>query len=193
MSRRLTSYLVTDIEANGLVPGRHSMISIASVAIDQDGRELDRFEINLEPVEGTSSDPETMAWWDTQPDAWREATIDPVRPGVAVKRFIAWGQNLPGDRIFVAHPLSFDGEYVGWYLDRFAGMPLYDQPRQPGLTVAGVDLPSLVMGVKGWERQDCGRHNYPEDWLGGHVHSHRAIDDALGYASLLRHLLGEAA
>lgn len=189
MSPRLTSYLVTDIEANGLVPGRNSMISMASVAIDQDGQGLGSFEINLEPAEGTSPDPDAMAWWETEPEAWREATRNPVPPAVAVERFIGWGQGLPGERIFVAHPLLFDGGFVAWYLDRFAGLSLYDLPRHRGLTVAGLDLPSLVMGVKGWDRQECAAHNYPDEWLGGHVHSHRAIDDALGYASLLRHLL----
>jgi hypothetical protein len=148
MSPRLTSYLVTDIEANGLVPGRNSMISMASVAIDQDGQGLGSFEINLEPAEGTSPDPDAMAWWETEPEAWREATRNPVPPAVAVERFIGWGQGLPGERIFVAHPLLFDGGFVAWYLDRFAGLSLYDLPRHRGLTVAGLDLPSLVLGSR---------------------------------------------
>ena len=35
----------------------------------------------------------------------------------------------------------------------------------------------------------CIRKAYPEDWFGGHRHTHKAIDDALGYASVLRHVL----
>jgi inhibitor of KinA sporulation pathway (predicted exonuclease) len=31
--------------------------------------------------------------------------------------------------------------------------------------------------------------HYPAEWLGGHDHSHRAIDDARGYAHLLTLLL----
>ncbi len=58
-------------------------------------------------------------------------------------------------------------------------------PPQSGLTVGGLDLPSLVMGVTGWPYDECRRSRYPEEWLGGHLHSHRAIDDALGYAALL--------
>lgn len=185
----MPTYLVTDIEANGLVPGRHSMISIASVAVDHSGAELGQFTANLTPVDGHSSEPGTMAWWSTQPDAWREATADPVEASIAVNRFVAWAQELPGPRIFTAHPLHFDGAYIAWYLDQFADLPLYDSPHETGLAAGGIDLPSLVMGVIGWTFDRCGRHSYPDAWLGGHAHSHRAIDDALGYAALLKTML----
>jgi hypothetical protein len=33
----------------------------------------------------------------------------------------------------------------------------------------------------------------PADWLGHHPHTHRAIDDARGYASLLARLLATSA
>ena len=187
----MPSYLVTDIEANGLIPGQHSMLSIASVAIDQHGRELDRFTVNLDPVAGTTTDAGTMAWWSTQPEAWREATVDSVEPSLATTRFSTWARCLPSPRVFVAHPLSFDGSYVAWYLDHFGDYPLYDRPREAGLTIGGIDLPSLVMGVMGWPFDDCGRHKYPDEWLGGYAHSHRAIDDALGYAALLTTMLGK--
>lgn len=185
----MPTYLVTDIEANGLTPGRHSMISIASVAVDHSGAELGQFTTNLTPVDGHSTEPDTMAWWATQSKAWREATTDPVEPAAAVKSFVAWAKTLPGPRIFTAHPLHFDGAYIAWYLDRFADLPLYDSPHEAGLTAGGLDLPSLVMGVTGWEFDRCGRHSYPDEWLGGHAHSHRAIDDALGYAALLKTML----
>jgi hypothetical protein len=54
---------------------------------------------------------------------------------------------------------------------------------------AGLDLPSLLMGERGWELGQCRRENYPKDWSGGHMHTHRAIDDALGYANVLSNVL----
>ena len=45
------------------------------------------------------------------------------------------------------------------------------------------------MGVTGWDYAHCLRQNYPEEWYGGHPHSHRAIDDAMGYASILMEML----
>jgi hypothetical protein len=187
----MPTYLVTDIEADGLVPGRHSMISIASVAVDQQGSELGRFTANLVPLSDKSSDPGTMAWWGSRPDAWRDATTGAVEASVVMTRLVSWAQQLPGPRIFTAHPVSFDGAYVAWYLDRFGNVPLYDTPRQAGLTTSALDLPSLVMGVMGWDFDRCGGHGYPDEWLGGNPHSHRAIDDALGYAVLLKTMLAK--
>lgn len=185
----MPTYLVTDIEANGLVPGRHSMISIASVAVDHDGMEIARFTVNLQPLGGKSEDPGAMTWWVTQPDAWQETTATAVEASLGMAAFTSWVQRLPGPRIFVAHPVSFDGAYIAWYLDQYGDTPLYDTPRQTGLTTAALDLPSLVIGVMGWDLERCGRHGYPTEWLGGNPHSHRAIDDALGYASLLKTML----
>lgn len=185
------TYLVTDIEADGRVPGRNSMISIATVAVGHDGSDRGQFVINLRPVDGLAADPGTMDWWETQPTAWAEATRDPVPAPEAIDAFIGWALALPGPRVFVANPLSFDGAYVGWYLDRFGTMQLFDQPDRRGLTVGGLDLPTLVMGVKGWPFERCHLNFYPAEWLGEHEHSHRAIDDALGYAHLLTMLLRE--
>ena len=41
----------------------------------------------------------------------------------------------------------------------------------------------------GWGYSRCRREHYPEEWLGGHIHTHRAIDDSLGYAHLLKEML----
>lgn len=194
MTRQATAYIVTDIEADGPVPGRHSMLSFASAAIDGEGADLGRFTINLRPVDGATTDPGTMGWWATQAEAWGAATRDPVEPEAAIAAFVAWVRGLPGRPVFAAHPLSFDGLWIDWYVERFAGLPLFDRPRQDGLTAGrGLDLPTLVMAVFGWDYHRCHRRHYPEAWLGGHAHSHRALDDALGYAHLLKLLLAEIA
>ena len=57
------SYVVTDIEADGPDPGRHSMPSFGSVAVDRDGRSLGEFTVNLRPLPDGVQDPGTMAWW----------------------------------------------------------------------------------------------------------------------------------
>lgn len=45
------------------------------------------------------------------------------------------------------------------------------------------------MGVMGWDYGRCSREHYPPDWFGGHAHTRRAVDDAMGYAHLLREML----
>jgi hypothetical protein len=185
-----TSFIVTDVEVDGPDPGVHSMLSLASVAVDHDGCELGEFVANLKPLEDARQDSGTMAWWESQPAAWQEATSSPQDPARAIRAWTKWIADRPGKAVFVAHPISFDGAWVDWYLKRFVGARLFDRPREPGVCGgAGLDIPSLVMSSMGWDYQRCCRENYPAVWLGGHSHSHRAIDDAKGYAHLFSLLL----
>lgn len=181
-----TSFVVVDIEADGPDPGRHSMLSFGAAAVDAEGRSRGDFTANLAPVPGHEQDAGTMAWWHTEPEAWRETTRDPRDPAAVMTAFADWVRALPGTPVFVAHPLTFDGQWIDWYLRRFVGCRLFRRPRSPGLCHAGgLDLQSMVMVVTGWDYRRCERENYPESWLGEHVHTHRAIDDARGYAHLL--------
>lgn len=185
-----TSYVVTDIEADGPDPGRNSMLSFGSVAVDRGGTVLGEFTANLRPLPDGEQDPGTMAWWRTEPEAWTESTRGPQDPATAMPAFADWVRGLPGTPVFVAHPLTFDGLWIDWYLRRFVGPRLFRRPRSPGLCHAGgLDLQSMVMAATGWHYQRCERVHYPADWLGGHDHSRRAIDDARGYAHLLVLLL----
>lgn len=185
-----TSYVVTDIEADGPDPGRHSMLSFGSAAVDGAGRSLGEFTANLRPLPGAEQDPGTMAWWRSEPEAWRETTRDPQDPAAVMAAFAEWVRGLPGIPVFVAHPLTFDGLWIDWYLQRFAGCRLFRRPRSPGLCHAGgLDLQSMVKVTTKRHYRDCERGHYPAEWLGGHDHSHRAIDDARGYAHLLTLLL----
>jgi hypothetical protein len=100
-------------------------------------------------------------------------------------------RSLPGPAVFVGQPVLFDGGWVAWYLWRFAGIRLFHGPRsgQPLFDGGGVDLASLAMGATGRSYAECARSAWPEEWLGGHAHTHCALDDALGYAAALRSLL----
>lgn len=186
-------FIVTDIESDGPDPGQYSMLSLASVARDEAGQDQGEFAINLRPLQGTPSDPGTMRWWQTHPLAWQEITNDQQEPETAIRSWVDWVQSLPGTPVFAAHPLSFDGAWVDWYLQKFVGRRLFYRPRDPGLCYgAGVDIPSLVMAATGWEYRHCNRDYYPATWLGGHLHSHRPLDDARGYAHLLTLALSRA-
>lgn len=67
----LEIYVSTDVEANGPIPGRHSMLSFASFAFTVDVKtgiitELGRFERNLIELPESMPDPKTMTeFWDT--------------------------------------------------------------------------------------------------------------------------------
>ena len=180
-------FVVTDIETDGPDPGANSMLSFASVARGEAGEDLGYFTVNLAPLERAEADPDTRRWWQARPEAWAEATRDPLAPEAAISSFCVWVRGLPGRPVFVAHPLAFDGPWIDWYLRRFAGLRLFEGPwtRERLFHGTGIDLPSLVSGTLGWDYLDCRLENYPAEWLGGHAHTHLALDDALGNAHLL--------
>ena len=77
-------YVSTDVEADGPIPGPHSMLSFASAAFGADKKLLGTFERNLQTLPGASADPRTAAWWQTQPEAWAACRKDPREPAQAM-------------------------------------------------------------------------------------------------------------
>jgi len=184
-------YVVTDIETDGPDPGRHSMISLAAVACDGEGRRLGHLALNLHPIPGHVPDPGTMAWWESEPAAWAATLPGRLAPSEAMARYVAWVRGLGGAPVFAAYPLIFDGAWVDWYLRRHAGLRLLKAPRSTETLFlgGGLDLASFAMGRTGLGYVALAAKAFPEEWLGGHPHSHVALDDADGYAHLLGRLL----
>jgi hypothetical protein len=189
-----TTYVVTDIEADGPWPGPNSMIAFASVAVTADGVEQSTFEAVLRGLPGAAPDAETYAWFQTEPEAWKAATTNPREPGQVMADFVAWVRQLPRPRVFAAFPLAFDGMWIDYYLRRFtrAGLVegMYATDRLFDGT--GLCLRSYMAAVTGKPMVECSRATMPEGWLGEVPHTHLAIDDARGYAHLLGVLLGKA-
>lgn len=184
-------YIVTDLETDGPDPGVHSMLSLASVACDAAGRRLGHFTINLQAMPGHQADAGTLAWWRTEPAAWAALQQERVPAQQAMDRFVAWVRGFGPAAVFVGSPLIFDGAWVDWYLRRFAATRLLRAPRSEAHLFAGggLDLASFVMGRTGLSYAQCTAKQYPEEWFGGHPHSHIALDDAEGYAHLLGRVL----
>lgn len=190
MTQSPTIYIVTDIEADGPTPGENSMLSFASVAISEDGQVHGEFETVLAALNAASGHPSTLAWFKAQPEAWAAATCDPQPPELEMRRFETWVEELPGVPMFAAHPLMFDGAWIDFYMRRFLNKPLMTMPWQNErlFVGAGLCIRSYAKGVLGAKTPKAGA-GYPDDWVGHHPHTHRAIDDARGYAHLLAHLM----
>lgn len=184
-------FFVTDIETDGPDPGIHSMVSLASVACSSDGTHLGHLALNIQPVDGHESDAGTMAWWATEPAAWAATLQNRLPPHSAMVQFVDWVRSYGRDAVFVSYPLTFDGIWVDWYLRRFANFRLLRAPRSEDrlFSGGGLDLASFAMGRTGLSYNACTKKHYPEIWFGGHLHSHVALDDAKGYASLFRRFL----
>lgn len=55
--------------------------------------------------------------------------------------------------------------------------------------VVTLGLQSFISGRLGLDYGESMRTAYPSGWFDGHEHTHKAIDGARGYASVLRHVL----
>lgn len=189
------TYVVTDIECDGPNPNRNSMLSFASVAVSAMGEVLSEFEAVLHPRPDRSPDNGTMDWWHSLPEVWAAATTNPEPPAVVMERYGTWVESLPGKRVFAARPLIFDGPWMDHYLDHYlnsranVGIRL---ERKVFNGFAALDLDSLIAGLMYQPHRVAFKPEWPADWLGDHPHTHRAIDDARGYASVLQNLLALA-
>lgn len=97
-------YVSTDIEADGPIPGPHSMLSFGSAAFREDKTLVSTFTANLELLPGATGDPKTMAWWATQPEAWAATRRDCRDPAVVMADYVRWLKGMPGKPVFVAFP-----------------------------------------------------------------------------------------
>ncbi|HEY3530050.1 MAG TPA: hypothetical protein VGK78_12955 [Nocardioides sp.] len=185
------TYVVTDIEATGFRPGRHSMLSFASVAVTGSGEERGRFEAVLAELPGAGWDPGTRSWFETsEPEALSAATTDPRDPGEVMADFVTFVRGLPGPRVFAARPVAFDGSWIDHYLRLFTDHQLLDgfYDEDP-LFHDSLCLSSYAAAVLGLSVPAVTPTTFPPEWLGNVPHTHRAIDDAVGYAHLLAELL----
>src|SRR6185312_15444817 len=95
-------YVSTDVETDGPIPGRYSLLSFASAAFDGGGTMVGTYTANLTTLPDAVAD--TMAWWERQPEAWRACRADPRDPAEAMTEYRTWLEALPGKPIFVGYP-----------------------------------------------------------------------------------------
>jgi hypothetical protein len=190
----ITTFVVTDIEADGPSPLGSSMLSFASVACDVTGKVLGEFEAVLEPRSDRAPSPDTMAWWQTQPEAWAHATENPEPPDVVMPRYADWVESLPGFRVFAAAPMIFDGLWMDHYLETYAGTRVLGGPFKTRQIFrgGGVCLYTMAGTLRGAEYLKWGMQRVPPEWYGHIEHTHRAIDDARGFANVLAKLFAIA-
>ncbi|ODT71892.1 MAG: hypothetical protein ABS75_06300 [Pelagibacterium sp. SCN 63-23] len=184
-------FIVTDIESDGPTPLHNSMLSFASVAIAADGTRHGEFEAVLTPRPDRTTNETTMEWWATQPEAWEAATQGAEDPVVVMPRFADWVESLPGPKVFVAAPMIFDGLWMDHYLDEYAGTRALSGPFK-GRQIfrgGGVCLYTMAGTLRGAPYLDWGMSKLPAEFYGHIAHTHKAIDDARGFANVLVELL----
>lgn len=174
-------YVSTDVEADGPIPGPHSMLSFASAAFMADKTRVGTFSANLHTVPGAASDPKTMAWWQSQPEAWAACRADLRDPAEAMADYVRWLKGLPGRVVFVGYPVAYDFLFVYWYLIRFTGESPFSH--------SALDVKTYAMALLGAEYRASTKRNMPSKWFDDLPHTHVALDDAIGQGALFCNML----
>jgi hypothetical protein len=177
-------YVSTDIEADGPIPGPHSMLSFASAAYRADKTMLGTFTRNLVTLKGAAPHPKTEAWWKTQPQAWAACRVDVRPPEEAMPEYVAWLRGLPGKPVFVGYPAAYDFMFVYWYIMRFVD----DSP----FSHSALDIKTFAMCLLGSEYRETTKKTMPRQWFDAVPHTHVALDDALEQGALFCNMLRDS-
>ncbi|MGI4814910.1 MAG: exonuclease [Janthinobacterium lividum] len=176
-------FVSTDIEADGPIPGPHSMLSFASAVYTADKQLIGTFSANLETLPGATEHPIQAAWWKTQPEAWAACRVDLRQPEEAIKAYVDWVEALPGTPVFVAYPAGFDFTFMFWYMMRFAG-------RCP-FSWSALDVKTLAFAMTGLPYRKSIKPRLPKRWFDPLPHTHVALDDALEQGAMFCNMLAE--
>ncbi len=176
-------YVSTDIEADGPIPGPHSMLSFGSAAYLGNKKLVSTFSANLETLPGASGHPQTMQWWESQPEAWRACREDLQPPTAAMSKYVSWLKGLPGKPVFVGYPASYDFMFIYWYIMRFVGESPFSH--------SALDIKTYAMALLKKDYRASVKRNMPRRWFDNLPHTHVALDDALGQGALFCNMLAE--
>jgi hypothetical protein len=176
-------YVSTDIEADGPIPGPHSMLSFGSAAYMADKTLVDTFAANLETLPGASPDPSTMDWWKQRPEAWETCRQNPQPPEQTMKRYAAWLKRLPGKPVFVGYPAAYDFMFIYWYLIKFTGHSPFSH--------AALDMKTMAMTLLKQDFRQTSKRTMPRRWFDRLPHTHQALDDAVEQGALFCNMLAE--
>ncbi len=180
------TYISIDIEADGPIPGRNSMLSFGAVAYDEIGDEIDTYEANLDTLDEATPSASTMDWWAAQPEAW-EACRKDTRPAEEVlPEFLKWVSKFKRP-VIVGYPVTFDFLFLYWYTMAFGGIE--DGGRCP-FGFSGLDIKTLAMASMGTDYRRSTKRNMPKAWFhGAPKHNHEALTDARGQGLLFFNIL----
>lgn len=176
-------YISTDIETDGPIPGINSMLSFGSAAYSADKTLVGTFTANLDLLPEATQDPKTMAWWQTQPVAWKACRENLQSPELAMKEYVTWLKSLAGRPIFVGYPAGFDFTFIYWYLMRFAG--------ESPFSFSALDIKTYAMALLKKEYRRSTKRNMPKHWFDAFPHTHIALDDAIEQGALFCNMLAE--
>ncbi len=140
-------YVSTDVEADGPIPGPHSMLSFASAAYPR--RQDAGRHLRGQPRHAARAPRATRRRWRggrRSPRRGPPAATNPRDPADVMPEYVAWLKALPGKPVFVGYPAAYDFMFVYWYLIRFAGESPFSH--------SALDIKTYAMALLGTEYRD---------------------------------------
>jgi|SaaInlStandDraft_4_1057021.scaffolds.fasta_scaffold25748_2 hypothetical protein len=184
-------YLSLDVEADGPIPGRFSMLQFGVAAFDLASETprfpLTSFESNLMTLDEASTSRSTMDWWATQGGAYDSTRIKARPPGSEMPRFLRWIKALDRKVIIVGYPVTYDFMFLYWYTLAFGG--LEDGERCP-FGFSGLDIKTLAAAKMGVPYPMASKRRMPKRWFKGTPeHNHDGLTDAIGQGVLFVNIM----
>jgi hypothetical protein len=180
-------YISADIESDGPIPGRYSMLSFGmAVAARFDGRAF----VACDPAAATFYRELRPISAEFNPDAVRVSGLDRARlviagaePETAMAEAAQWvGDQAQGARpVLVGYPVVFDWMFMHWYFVRFAGASPF------GFSGA-LDMKTMYQQKARVPLGSAGRDDLPAELQSSRPHTHNARDDAVEQAEIFARL-----
>lgn len=180
-------YISADIESDGPIPGRYSMLSFGlAVAATFDGRRFTPRE-HAESTFGRELRPITAEF---VPAALAVSGLDRDRlaregtdPAEAMADAAAWVCEQAGGArpVMVGYPIVFDWMFLHWYFVRFRGSSPF------GFSGA-LDMKTMYQRRAGVTLDRAGRDDLPPELLPDRPHTHDALADAIEQAEIFARL-----
>lgn len=180
-------YFSGDIEADGPIPGRYSMLSFGlAVASRFDGSKFEpldpsaaTFYRELKPI-SDDVDPQALAVAGLDRDALARDGADPAE---AMRAAAAWIYEQAGDArpVLVGYPVVFDWLFLHWYFVRYLGESPF------GFSNA-LDMKTIYQQKARVPLDLAGRTDLPPELDSTQEHTHNALEDAVEQAEIFNRL-----
>jgi hypothetical protein len=181
------TYISADIEADGPIPGRYSMLSFGfTVASTFDGLTFEprnlrsaTFYRELKPI-SDEFDPAALAIGGLDRDALAR---DGAEPADAMAEAAAWVERETAGTlaVLVGYPLVFDWMFLHWYFMRFLGESPFGFSRALDMKTIHQQKARITVG-------EAGRRDLPAEIASELPHSHNALDDAVEQGEIFNKL-----
>ena len=166
----MVKLIIVDVEADGPIPGKYSMVSFGAVVVDKQGKLDKTFYGQTAPITSNWI-PEALAI----SGFTREQHLGFDNPQDVMNKFYDW-INDQGKCIFISDNLAFDWQWINWYF--------HDQVGKNPFGFSGQRIGDKFQGFFNDPYYKWKKHRKTN-------HSHHPVDDAKGNAEALLYLYSQ--